>query len=426
MPVQSSSTSFIFPGKQIRYFSFVLLCSLLMISGCKSKPETGREEYAYVTAPQVALRDRVAAVFNKVGFAANGDKVRVLERSSNKRFAKVRTADGKEGWMEVRYLTTQEVYDAFAKLVRDYGNAPTQATAAARRIVNLHVQPARDAEALYQMKEGSKVQLLKRASTPKSGMKSLAKAKEEEAAREEKDKAAEEEELPAPPATKAKGGKSILPKSASGMKDAAPADPIEDWWLVRDENQHVGWLLGRMLDIEVPLEIAQYAEGQRIVASFVLNEVAQGTHKTIKKETKGAKGIRNEEPPPVPESADKKVPQYVVLLSEPKDGLAYDFNQLRVFTWNPNRSHYETAYRERMEGQLPLLVGKEDFGREGKLPTFTVRDRTREGGMEERKFKLNGVMVRRVAAPGEKKKGDTLRPKRTESKKDTAKKKKHH
>jgi len=56
---------------------------------------TGNED-GYVTAPQVVLRDRVAAVYNKVGIVANGDRVRVLERSSNKRFVRVRTTDGKE------------------------------------------------------------------------------------------------------------------------------------------------------------------------------------------------------------------------------------------------------------------------------------------------------------------------------------------
>jgi hypothetical protein len=34
-----------------------------------------------------------------------------------------------------------------------------------------------------------------------------------------------------------------------------------------------------MIDLDVPLDVAQYAEGQRIVAFFVLNQVQDGDKK---------------------------------------------------------------------------------------------------------------------------------------------------
>jgi hypothetical protein len=52
-------------------------------------------------------------------------------------------------------------------------------------------------------------------------------------------------------------------------------------------------------------------------------------------------------------------------------------------------------------GELPFLVANENFGKEGTLPVFTVRVRDAEGKLLERKYKMNGVMVRRVLAPGE-------------------------
>lgn len=349
------------------FFLTLLLAAFLACAGCNSQNEDAGE-YAYVSTPQATLRDRVAAVYNKVGTVTSGQKVRVLDRSQNKRFVKVRTTDGHEGWMEQRYLVDQQVYDAFAKLAKENASTLAQATAVSRRAVNMHVDPARNADAIYQVKENAKVELLKRASTPKSGLKK--QVAETNQSKEEEDSA----------------------------KDSAPgpADPLEDWWLVRDDQQHVGWILGRMVDVDVPLDIAQYAEGQRIVAADVLNRV------------------------PKEKESTELMPQYAVLLTEPKDGLPFDFNQVRIFTWNPARSRYETAYRERLVGQLPFTVGQEDFGKEGKLPTFTLHAQEKDGTVVERKYKLNGPIVRKVtaAAPASAKseKGQKSKPEQRKSK----------
>jgi hypothetical protein len=65
------------------------------------------------------------------------------------------------------------------------------------------------------------------------------------------------------------------------------------------------------------------------------------------------------------------------------------------------RHRYETAYRERIEGVLPVTVAQEDFGKEGVLPAFVVRVLDQDGKTSERKYKLNTPIVRRVYAAGE-------------------------
>jgi SH3-like domain-containing protein len=294
-------------------------------------------ETAYVSAPQAILRDRVAAVYTKTGTVKNGDRVQVLEHE--RRFVRVRTADKTEGWVEQRYLVSQQVYDGFQKLVQEAQNDPVQGTGTTRNDTNLHVEPGRDTEHLYQLSQGTKVSFLKRATVEKT--------------------------VPG-----------VAPKPAVQDKNQpATLVPMEDWWLVRDANAHVGWVLGRMVDLDVPLEIAQYAEGQRIVAFFVLNQVTDD---------------------------DKKVPQYLVMLSEPKDGMPFDYNQVRVFTWNVRKHRYETAYRERnLIGILPVTVSQEDFGKEGTLPVFVLHVKDDDGNLIDRKYKMNTPIVRRVLAPGE-------------------------
>jgi len=360
--------------------------SLTSFTGCK---HSGGKvlEVAYVSGVQVNLRDRVAAVYSKSGLVKNGDRVEVLDH--DRRFAKVRTSTGQMGWMEQRYLVSEQVFDQLQKLTADNANDPVQAQGVTRNDTNLHVEPGRETEHLYQILSGEKLSLLKRGTAEKGGAAppplrsvSAAAKPEEKPTGTQGGKAGEKTEnaaaKPENPAAKNAGKKdeAIDQKNDQKKETAAetPHAPLEDWWLVRDSHGRVGWVLGRMVDVDIPLEVAQYAEGQRIVAFFVLNQV---------------------------EDDDKKVAQYLTVLTEPKDGMPFDFNQIRVFTWNVRRHRYETAYRERMEGMLPVTVSQEDFGKEGVLPTFTIRVLDDAGKLSERKYKLNTPIVRRVLAPGE-------------------------
>jgi len=337
------------PTSLLRLSALALLAATLLLAACK---HSGGKvlEVAYVSGVQVVLRDRVAAVYEKAGLVKNGDRVDVLDH--DRRFAKVRTSTGEMGWMEQRYLVSEQVFDQLQKLTAENASDPVQAQGVTRNDTNLHVEPGRDTEHLYQISSGEKLALLKRGTAAKPGV------------------------VAAPSRTSASGDKS------GEKKEPAPVLPVpilEDWWLVRDSHGRVGWVLGRMVDTDIPLDVAQYAEGQRIVAFFVLNQVQDNE-------------VQNK---------DKKVPQYLTVLTEPKDGLPFDFNQFRVFTWNVKRHRYETAYRERIEGMLPVTVSQENFDKEGVLPVFVVRVLDDNGNMSERKYKLNTPIVRRVYAPGE-------------------------
>jgi len=326
---------------------FALLLSL--VCGVACNRGRGRSlEPAYVSAPQAALRDQVAAVYNKVGVVKNGERVEILDR--DRRFAKVRTSGNLEGWIEQRFLVTQAVYDQLQKLTREHEKDAVQAIGITRNDTNLHVEPGRETEHLYLLAAGEKVTLLKRATAEKAGSAAV-------------------------PSKAATALKQANKEKSVKDKDEPPKPVVEDWWLVRDQHNRIGWVLGRLVDVDVPLEIAQYAEGQRFVAFFPLNEVHDG---------------------------DKQVPQYLAILTENKDGQADDFTQVRVFTWNVKKHRYETAYRERnLAGVLPVTVTHETFDKEGDLPVFILRVKDDAGTTTERKYKLNTPLVKRVLAPGE-------------------------
>ena len=328
-------------------WALVVLC----LTSCSGTGGPDRTEYAYVAVTEASLRDHVATLYNKTGVVHNGERVQVLERMQSKRFLRVRSPRGEEGWVQERYLADQATYDQFQRLAEQYKSTPAQAQATTEEQVKVHVLPGRKTSYLYLLNEKQKVEMLQRQSIDRNAP----------ALQLKDDKAKDADDAP---------DEDKVKSDTSG-----PPAIREDWWLVRDAQMRVGWVLGRTLYLAIPDDIAQYSEGQRIVAAFPLDEVRDG---------------------------DKKVGEYLVLFNENKEGSPYDFNQARVFTWNVRKHRYETAYRDRdLAGVLPVTLGRQDFEKEGNLRTFVLRVKDDSGAVRERTYKFNPPMVRRVLAPGE-------------------------
>ncbi len=258
----------------------------------------------YVVARQEYLHDRVAVIANRVAEITNGEALEVLEH--DRRFYKVKTAKGEIGWIEEHAVISEKTYDDFLQLAAQHKSDSVIAVAILRDDAYLHLAPGRKTQRFYILPANSKVQLIVRASVPKSTP----------------------EELP------------VRSSTAPGAKAETPPPPIlEDWWLVRDAQGHAGWLLAGRMDVDVPDNIAQYSEGQRIVGAYVLTHVTD-----VNTDANG-------------QTATTQMPEYVTVLAPYKWGLPYDFDQVRVFTWNTKRHRYETAFRLRpIAGYLPVKV----------------------------------------------------------------------
>ncbi len=346
------------------------------LDGCSRLRPKPPAQYVYVTAKQTFLRDRVAAVSNRTGIVENGDRLQVLERG--RRFVRVKTEKGEQGWIDEKVVATQEIFDQFEALKQDHKKDPAVASAVVRDEVYLHVKPGRDTERFYRLSEGEKLKLLARATLPKPvppGMR------------------------PAKPATPPPGAKPGDTKAAAAPVVPEPP-PMEDWWLVQDSRGDTGWLLSRMMDVDAPDSLTRYSEGQRMVGAYVLTTV------------------HDEEA----EQENKNIPVYVTVLSPYKAGLPYDFNQVRVFTWNIRKHRYETGYRDRnIEGYLPVEVkmATDPYGKSPTAttpaPVFSYRVLSDEAGpvipdpvtgaivpgkTVLKTYRLEGNLVRRILQPG--------------------------
>jgi hypothetical protein len=268
----------------------------------------------YVLPREKFLKDHVAALANNTAKVTNGEPLEVLDRG--KRFIEVRTAKGETGWIEEATVATQRTADAFNTLASANKADSYIAIATVSSESRMHIHPGRNEPWLYLMEKDDKVRLLKR------GIASRVIAQAMPAA-----------------SSKAASGKAGDEDAETSGAVATPDIQMEDWWLVRDAQGHTGWVLARSIDVDVPDAMLKLGQGERFMGVYPLDTVHDA-----------AAGM-----PGGPE-----VNEYAVAYAADHAGLLYDFDQVVVYTWNPRKHRYESAYRDRdMEGFLPLVVTSE-------------------------------------------------------------------
>jgi Bacterial SH3 domain len=282
-------------------------------------------EVAYVLTPSVQIVDTLAEVHSNVATVQNGQRLEVLERDGD--WARVRLASGVTGWMESRNLMTSETYDRAQALLQKVKTLPEQAVGHTSFEANLRLKPSPGAPILEQMPQQQALEIYGRRMVAR--LPAASEAGAEETSEEEK-------------------------------RGASPAGPREAWYLVRTDSR-AGWVLGRLVTLDIPQAISVYAQNINLVAWLVLNTV---------------------------EDQGNAVPQYLV--ADRIGAPDVDFNHIRVFTWWAKKQHYATAYVEgNLVGYFPIRVEQR-----GNVPYFRLRLLEPGGAEVQKVYELENTIVR--------------------------------
>jgi hypothetical protein len=331
-----------------------LLC-LVVVTAWFFRPKHEYLGDAYISERSVTLWSSVAQVREPIDTLHYGDRVDVMSRRNDS--VKVRTVSGVIGWVDSRLLLEPALWQRSVKLLNSAKAMPVQARGRTKVQTNLRVEPGRTAARLYQFGRGVPVEVVAR------GVADWVQVTDErETARDNdaQDKKKEDWFLVRALATRPPG--EVSARSSESNSTTQPGDqtiPI------------AGWVVARFVELDLPDPVREgmASANVRPIAWLELNRVA---------------------------SPDGDKPQYLVAGTRSAEGQACDFSILRVYTWNPKRSRYETAFIENnLCGQMPIRLDK---GPKGEAQ-FSFRQMA--GAREERVYRLTQTVVRRVREPGD-------------------------
>ncbi len=312
----------------------------------------------------------------------HGERVEILQQ--RRVFLRVRTAGGVEGWTSASQLMSAAVMADMKRLAERAAKLAALGEATVYDALNVHSQPSSHSPSFMQLRAKEKFAVLAHVVTPRTDLphaplvppapKKAPPVKKEDTAKiglPPMPKAP-----PLPPNWKELSRPTMADEETptEEPEPAAPPAPDDDWSLIRTAGGQTGWALTRRLSMAIPDDVAQYAEGRRIVTYFSLGQIEDGD---AKKDFWLWTTVGDGHPP-------------------------YDFDSFRVFIWSLRRHRYETAYIERnIEGFEPVLLDQINYAGAGKTkgepvkyPGFSICLRKKDGTLARRDYVLLTNIVR--------------------------------
>lgn len=302
------------------YVSAALFGACLLFSSCTARTETTSAEPAWTARSEVEIREELGPRAPVIANLPLGTEVDIIGR--RRKLVRVRVGENLEGWAHSDELISEEVKKRLEILTDRTHVLPSQGRLQAFAELNVHLEPYRWSPTIYQLRADEAVDLLFR--------------------------------------------KRVV-RREQGTVAMPPEAPREDWYLVRLPTGAAGWLLGSRTYAAIPIEVAQYAEGRRILAYFGLG--------------------------PVTDQTTGEPKETWLWVQSPRDRKDADFDRLRVFRWSNHRNAYQTIKLERgIEGYLPITMLNSVKVKKGEGPGFRMVV-NRDGVRLARTYALVGQRV---------------------------------
>jgi uncharacterized protein YgiM (DUF1202 family) len=360
----------------------IAAASLLLIScGSSTAPKKqAAAGTAYAGPNSVNLREDLGPRANAVATVQHGERLEVLE--TRRRFVRVRTSKGVEGWTDANYLLSQQQVSDLDKLAEFAAKLPSQGAGTTYDALNVHTAPSRQAPSFARIPEGGAVEVLVHRVSPRNAvMPPVAprvKTKTKATSKSAPPKSSKQGKVPPPPPPPAPAPPTnwvdiSRPRAADLSGELAevtpvtvPNAPTDDWYLVQTQDDKAGWVLARQISMSIPDEVAQYAERQPITGYLSLGKAG---------------------------GSDKD--NWLWTTMSPAASRDLDFDSFRVFVWSTKKGRYETAYIERnVKGRYP--VERVQTGK-GEDAAFSVVLQDKDGQFYQRTYAFSGYRVKMIS-----------------------------
>src|SRR5579871_5136606 len=236
------------------WLTAVIFACLLIGCGTRTQPavqpSTG---VAYAGPSSLNLRKDLTSRSASVGTVNHGERLDVIE--TRRRFVRVRTRQGLEGWTDSSLLLTSQQMDDLMKLAEGVAKLPSQGKATTFDVLNMHTDANRQSPGFFQLPEGASVDVVSHRVAPRAQpIVPKAAPGRRASTKKEKQKSSRQAAylLPPPSPPKIPQNWEVLsrPRSSDLSGYALPAaspehapPPMDDWSLVRTRDNKVGWVL---------------------------------------------------------------------------------------------------------------------------------------------------------------------------------------